>query len=162
LQHDVTGFASNAAEKEGLIVNISSMISLIPAPLNSLYAASKAFVVKFSNEIRTEYQGHGIKVQTVIYWDSMGTFNEITWFSDPPRVRFDENEWLHEIFVGCAEPEEICPACFENRWRGESNHWVLCSCFDARRSSNFKLFGWSKELPSKSWADRGVPWSPRF
>jgi 17beta-estradiol 17-dehydrogenase / very-long-chain 3-oxoacyl-CoA reductase len=91
--------------RKGLIVNISSMTSLIPAPLNSLYAASKAFVVKFSNEIRTEYQGHGIKVQTVILLGFMGTFYEFSWFSDPSRVRFDENEWLLEIFVGCAEPD---------------------------------------------------------
>jgi 17beta-estradiol 17-dehydrogenase / very-long-chain 3-oxoacyl-CoA reductase len=51
--------------KKGLIINISSMASVIPAPLLTTYAASKAFVNKFSDDLRSEYKNQGITIQTV-------------------------------------------------------------------------------------------------
>jgi 17beta-estradiol 17-dehydrogenase / very-long-chain 3-oxoacyl-CoA reductase len=51
--------------KKGLIINISSGGSLIPAPLMIVYAASKAFVNKFSDDLRSEYKKQGITIQTV-------------------------------------------------------------------------------------------------
>ncbi len=51
--------------KKGLIINLSSMSSLAPSPLISVYAASKAFVRKFSDDLRSEYKSQGITIQTV-------------------------------------------------------------------------------------------------
>jgi 17beta-estradiol 17-dehydrogenase / very-long-chain 3-oxoacyl-CoA reductase len=51
--------------KKGLIINIGSMASIVPAPLLNVYAASKAFVQKFSDDLRSEYKSQGITIQTV-------------------------------------------------------------------------------------------------
>ncbi len=41
--------------RKGLIINIGSMSSVLPFPLLTVYAASKAFVQKFSDDLRSEY-----------------------------------------------------------------------------------------------------------
>lgn len=51
--------------KKGAIINISSLASVIPNPMLSVYSATKAFVDKFSEDLSTEYKQHGITVQSV-------------------------------------------------------------------------------------------------
>ncbi|KPI98862.1 Estradiol 17-beta-dehydrogenase 12, partial [Papilio xuthus] len=51
---------------KGVIVNIGSASSMIPSPLLTVYAASKAYVDKFSEGINMEYSKHGIIVQCVL------------------------------------------------------------------------------------------------
>ncbi|KAK7073008.1 Inactive hydroxysteroid dehydrogenase-like protein 1 [Halocaridina rubra] len=51
--------------KRGLIVNISSTVTIGPIPLFQMYAASKAFVKFFSVALEYEYRGTGIDIQTV-------------------------------------------------------------------------------------------------
>ncbi len=53
--------------KKGLIINLSSIASVLPFPLLTVYAASKAFVRKFSDDLRSEYKNQGITIQTVYY-----------------------------------------------------------------------------------------------
>ncbi len=55
--------------KKGLIVNISSATNFLPAPLLTVYAATKAFVKKVSDDLRSEYKNQGITIQTVNYSD---------------------------------------------------------------------------------------------
>lgn len=52
--------------KRGVIVNISSLLSVFPGPLATLYAASKAFVSKFSNDLAAEYESQGITIQVLV------------------------------------------------------------------------------------------------
>ncbi len=54
--------------KKGLIINIGSISSVLPFPLLTVYAASKAFVQKFSDDLRSEYKNQGITIQTVSYF----------------------------------------------------------------------------------------------
>lgn len=49
----------------GHIVQIASMAGKIPTPKSSIYAASKAFVINFSNAIRMECKDSNVKVTTV-------------------------------------------------------------------------------------------------
>ncbi|KPJ11582.1 Estradiol 17-beta-dehydrogenase 12 [Papilio machaon] len=51
---------------KGVIVNIGSASSMIPSPLLTVYAASKAYVDKFTEGINMEYSKHGIIVQCVL------------------------------------------------------------------------------------------------
>jgi 17beta-estradiol 17-dehydrogenase / very-long-chain 3-oxoacyl-CoA reductase len=51
--------------QKGLITNISSQSALIPAPLMAVYAATKAFINKFGEDLRLENKQHGIPIQTV-------------------------------------------------------------------------------------------------
>ncbi|KAG4070196.1 hypothetical protein HA402_003886 [Bradysia odoriphaga] len=52
--------------KNGLIVNIASVVAVIPGPCCALYAASKAFITKFSNDLGAEYGDQGINVQVLV------------------------------------------------------------------------------------------------
>lgn len=49
----------------GAIVNVSSLASLIPIPDFAVYAATKAYVTSFSEALRMELRGHGIRVLAV-------------------------------------------------------------------------------------------------
>lgn len=54
------------AHLRGLIINISSLSAVVPSPQLSLYAATKAFVDKFSSDMNDEYKvigDSGITVQ---------------------------------------------------------------------------------------------------
>lgn len=48
--------------KSGKILNISSMVGLIPAPWNSVYCGTKHYVLAFSNAIAHELKGTGVSV----------------------------------------------------------------------------------------------------
>lgn len=52
--------------KKGLIINLSSLSALIPTPMMAVYAATKAFVHKFSEDLSMEYGKQGIVVQSVL------------------------------------------------------------------------------------------------
>jgi len=53
------------SRKKGAIVNISSIVSLGPIPLQAMYAASKAFVDFYSVALQWDMARHNITVQTV-------------------------------------------------------------------------------------------------
>ena len=50
----------------GAIVNIASIAALAPELLNGVYAATKSFVLAFSQSLHHELAGHGIQVQVVL------------------------------------------------------------------------------------------------
>lgn len=52
--------------KRGLIINMSSLSAIIPTPCMSVYAATKAFIYKFSFDLEMEYKNQGITVHTVM------------------------------------------------------------------------------------------------
>ncbi|XP_065336425.1 very-long-chain 3-oxoacyl-CoA reductase [Cloeon dipterum] len=52
--------------KRGVVVNVSSTTAMIPSPLLSVYSASKAFVDKFTEDLRIEYARKGIVIQCVL------------------------------------------------------------------------------------------------
>ncbi|QQK75184.1 SDR family oxidoreductase [Salicibibacter cibarius] len=49
----------------GAIVNIASTSSFLPIPYMSVYAATKAFVLSFSESLHKEYRGKGIRILAV-------------------------------------------------------------------------------------------------
>lgn len=50
---------------KGRILNIASIGAFMPVPLNSIYCASKAFVLNFSEGISKDLEGSGITVTTI-------------------------------------------------------------------------------------------------
>jgi hypothetical protein len=50
----------------GAIVNIASIVALAPELLNGVYAATKSFVLTFSQSLHHELAGQGIQVQAVL------------------------------------------------------------------------------------------------
>jgi len=54
-----------AARKSGRIMNVSSVIAYLPFPYQSVYSATKAFVLAFSQTIAAELEGTGVVVTTL-------------------------------------------------------------------------------------------------
>ena len=54
------------SRKKGVVINISSMSCMLPSPLLSVYAASKAYVDKFTADLETEYRRYGLVIQCIL------------------------------------------------------------------------------------------------
>ena len=63
--------------KSGKILNISSVASLLPGPLQSVYFATKSYITSFSNSLWRELKGTGVSV-TVLLPSAMHTGFEKT------------------------------------------------------------------------------------
>jgi uncharacterized protein len=63
----------------GRIVNVASLAGLSPAPAgHTLYAASKAFVIKFSEALAAEVSKHGVLVTAVCPGFTLSEFHDVT------------------------------------------------------------------------------------
>ena len=63
----------------GRILNIASLAALVPAaPGHTLYAASKAFLVKFSEALAGEVRGHGVHVTASCPGFTYSEFHDVT------------------------------------------------------------------------------------
>jgi uncharacterized protein len=54
------------ARKNGLLINIASVVALAPDLLNGAYSGTKAYVVNFTQALRNEVEGKGVTVQAVL------------------------------------------------------------------------------------------------
>jgi len=65
--------------RHGRIVNVASLAGLVPAPAgHTLYAASKAFVIKFSESLSHEVRRHGVFVTAVCPGFTFSEFHDVT------------------------------------------------------------------------------------
>lgn len=77
------------ARKAGVVVNVTSSVTLKPLPLVGMYRAAKAAVNAFSESMASEVQGFGIRVHVVLPGSSAQTrFRETAW----TRVRGLDDE----------------------------------------------------------------------
>ncbi|CAH1153403.1 unnamed protein product [Phaedon cochleariae] len=75
--------------RRGVVVNISSTAAQIPSPLLTVYSASKAYVVKFSDDLAAEYTKYGITVQCLLpgyVATNMSKIRSSTWMAPSPLV----------------------------------------------------------------------------
>ncbi len=49
----------------GGIINIGSITSFVPTPYAAVYAASKAYILHFSDALRYEYSDQGVRIMTI-------------------------------------------------------------------------------------------------
>ncbi|HMG85849.1 MAG TPA: SDR family oxidoreductase [Terracidiphilus sp.] len=54
------------ARKNGLLINIASVVALAPELLNGTYSGSKAYVLNFTQALKNEVEGKGVTVQAVL------------------------------------------------------------------------------------------------
>ncbi|HWW97811.1 MAG TPA: SDR family oxidoreductase [Edaphobacter sp.] len=54
------------ARKNGLLINIASVVALAPDSLNGTYSGTKAYVVNFTQALKSEVEGKGVTVQAVL------------------------------------------------------------------------------------------------
>jgi len=74
-------FAPQVIAAKGQIINIGSLVGIIPLPLQGLYNASKAAVHSLSDTLRIEMAPFGVKV---IY---------VSWIPSAPKEPWDERSW---------------------------------------------------------------------
>ncbi|CAH1103375.1 unnamed protein product [Psylliodes chrysocephalus] len=82
-----------AERRRGVVVNISSTAAQIPSPLLSVYAASKAYVAKFSEDLGYEYNKFGITVQCLLpgyVATNMSMIRKATWMAPSPLTYVQE------------------------------------------------------------------------
>jgi len=67
------------ARRNGLLINIASVVALAPNLLNGTYSGTKAYVLNFTQALKNEVQEMGITVQAVLpgatatpFWDKSG------------------------------------------------------------------------------------------
>jgi short-subunit dehydrogenase len=67
------------ARKDGLLINIASIVALAPDRLNGTYSGTKAYVVNFTEALKSELEGTGVTVQAVLpdatatpFWEKSG------------------------------------------------------------------------------------------
>ncbi|ELR97282.1 SDR family oxidoreductase [Gloeocapsa sp. PCC 73106] len=72
------------SRQQGAIVNVSSMSAFLPIPYMSIYAATKAFVLSFSESLWAENRETGVKILVVCPGPTESNFSEA---ADFPKVR---------------------------------------------------------------------------
>ncbi|MBB3268696.1 hypothetical protein FHW79_006371 [Azospirillum sp. OGB3] len=55
-----------ASRRRGAIINIASVVALMPERFNATYGAGKAFVLAFTQAIAAELEPYGVRVQAVL------------------------------------------------------------------------------------------------
>ncbi|XP_046597001.1 very-long-chain 3-oxoacyl-CoA reductase-like [Neodiprion lecontei] len=50
----------------GVIVNVAASVAVMPSPMLTVFAASKAYILKFSKDLSAEYAKHGIIIQCLL------------------------------------------------------------------------------------------------
>jgi len=54
------------ARRNGLLINIASVVAVAPELLNGTYSGTKAYVVNFTQSLKNEVEGKGVTVQAVL------------------------------------------------------------------------------------------------
>lgn len=99
-----------AARGGGTIVNIASIVAIAPEVLNGVYGGTKAFVLAFSQSLRHELAGSGVRVQVVLpgatatdFWDIAGTPVEHL----PPDIVMTADDLVDAALAGLAQGEFV-------------------------------------------------------
>ncbi len=76
--------------KSGSIINLSSVVGFQPVPYMTVYAASKAFVLSFSEGLWAEYGDRGIRVLALCPGATATSFHEAAGQPVPDRISTPE------------------------------------------------------------------------
>ncbi|MDP2653312.1 MAG: SDR family oxidoreductase [Candidatus Omnitrophota bacterium] len=75
------------ARKEGRILNVASMAAFVPGPLMSVYYASKAFVLSFSEAVASELKGTGVFITVLCPGPVQSEFQLVAYRENPSVTR---------------------------------------------------------------------------
>jgi short-subunit dehydrogenase len=81
---DLTGrlLPAMVARGRGAVINVASTAAFQPMPGSAVYAASKAFVLSFSESLRTEVRGRGVSVTALCPGPVRTEFPEVAGMGD--------------------------------------------------------------------------------
>jgi short-subunit dehydrogenase len=102
--------AGFTARGRGAIINISSVVPMIPERFNAVYAASKAYVLSLTQSLNAEISEKGVQVQAVMpgatrteIWERAGM--DLNAF--PPEMVMDVNEMVDAALAGFDQKELV-------------------------------------------------------
>ena len=135
------------ARKEGLIINVASVLALHTLPFSSVYSGSKAFVLAFSRGLQQELADTGVKVQVVL---PAATATELWDQSGVPLAALDSTTVM--------TTDKLVDAALSALDQGESITWpsvadtALFEHFEAARIALFSAAQTGKVAPHLSQA----------
>ena len=102
-------------QRRGRIVNLSSILGLIPAPYNALYAATKHAIEGYSESLDHEVRTQGIRIVLVEPGVTRTSFEENLTRPDRPlsiydKIRMDAENLMRELVAKGDEPEVVAKA----------------------------------------------------
>ena len=87
------------ARGHGRIINVASLAGLLPAPAgHTLYAASKAYLIRFSQALALENQAHGVRVCALCPGFTHSEFHDVTG-TRTQMQRMPKIMWMHADVV---------------------------------------------------------------
>lgn len=102
--------AGFAARKSGAIVNIASVTAFVPEMFPGAYAATKSYMVTFTQGLAVELKPHGVKVQAVLpgatrteIWERAGKSIDAL----PPEMVMEVDEMVDASLAGFDQDELI-------------------------------------------------------
>ncbi len=110
-----------AARKAGAIINLSSVLALVPEMADGTYAGAKSFVLTLSQGLSHELQASGVHVQAVLpgatrteIWERSG--KDIDAF--PPEMVMDADDLVDAALAGFDRGETVTipPLADESGW----------------------------------------------
>jgi uncharacterized protein len=81
------------ARRHGAIVNVSSLAAFLPTPNNVTYSATKAYLLSFSEGLRMELRGTGVRVQALCPGFTHTGFQETADFASFSQDRIPAALW---------------------------------------------------------------------
>jgi len=119
---DLTGrFVGQMADRgRGSVINIASTAAFQPLPGSAVYAASKSFVLSFSEAIRTELRGTGVTVTAVCPGPVKTEFTEVAGVGGveertPGAVWMSAEEIAHHAVDGARHDKRVVVPGMLNR-----------------------------------------------
>jgi len=112
------------ARQAGAIINLSSVVSFVPAPGNVTYCATKTYLNVFSQALHTELGGTGVRVQALCPGFTHTEFHDSPEFAAFDDLRIPEALWMSADEVvshslECVRRNNvICVPGFKNRLMG--------------------------------------------
>jgi uncharacterized protein len=98
------------ARKNGLLINIASVVALAPDRLNGTYSGTKAYVVNFTQALKNELEGKGVTVQAVLpgatataFWEKAGRPVELL----PSEIVMSAEDMVDASLAGLDQRELI-------------------------------------------------------
>jgi NAD(P)-dependent dehydrogenase (short-subunit alcohol dehydrogenase family) len=88
------------AQKSGRIVNIASVLGIVPARLQCAYTAAKAGVVNLTQTMALELAPHGIAVNCVAPGSTLTAGTEKLFYGDDPALREKAQRMLSHVPAG--------------------------------------------------------------
>lgn len=110
------------ARRRGSIINIASILALAPELFGGAYAASKSYVLTYSQTLHEEVASHGIRVQCVLpgvtrteIWNAAGGLARI-----PAHMIMEVDEMVDAALAGYDQNEVITIPSLPDakEWRG--------------------------------------------